>query len=148
MNQIAGDILISHLRGIFTAELFSFTPQNLGLEQYSVEHWIGSHPDLKPCDAAPMNSISESSNEVFDFLWAQAPRRSSAPLGLLSQERETKVLEKPDIVLREYYYLAGNYFRWYKLYNKSPPSSSWIWQRFPNGEMWMDGVPDFMDQVL
>ena len=162
MNDAASETLVSQLRGATTTQLFPFTPQNLGLDQYSVEHWIGSHPDFEPCDVAPVrhswfplftggsylpNEYTRS--QVYDFMWSQAPRRSSAPVGRgLDRRKERDVNEKDDVVFREYCYLAGNLFRWHKLYNKAPPWNSWVWQWYPKGEEWMMGAKKYSHEVV
>ncbi|KAL7543967.1 hypothetical protein ACHAWF_007493, partial [Thalassiosira exigua] len=145
MDEVAGDALESKLRSAITTELIPFTPQNLGLRRYSVEHWIGSHPDFEPCDVAPVrhrwfpwfygNSYipnDYTSSRAYDFMWEQAPRRSSAPALQLSQE----------VISLEYFYLAGNLIRWFKLYNKAPSGNSWVWQWYPNGNRWMLGIKE------
>jgi len=161
MNDAAGDTLVSQLRRAVTTELFPFTPQNLGLDQYSVEHWIGSHPDFEPCDVAPVRHSwfplftggsylpnDFTSSRSYDFMWARAPRRSSAPVGQLSRKTETMATETDNIVFREYYYLAGNLFRWFKLYNKAPPQNSWVWQWYPSGNEWMQGAKKHGSDVV
>ena len=161
MNDAADATLISQLRNAITTELFQFTPQNLGLGQYSVEHWVGSHPDLEPCDVGPVRHswfpsftrgtylpLDYTSSRSYDFMWAQAPRRSSAPSGLLSRWIERRAMAKDDIAFREYYYLAGNLFRWFKLYNKSPPWSSWAWRWFPQGNAWLQGTKKYGPDVV
>jgi len=161
MNNAAGDTLVSQLRRAVTTELFPFTPQNLGLDQYSVEHWIGSHPDFEPCDVAPVRHSwfplftggsylpnDYTSSRAYDFMWSHAPRRSTAPAGRLSRKREKEAMEKDDIVFREYYYLAGNLFRWFKLYNKAPPWNSWVWQWYPKGNEWMLGAKKHGSNVV
>jgi len=162
MNDSAGNTLVSKLRGAITTELFQFTPQTLGLNQYSVEHWIGSDPDFKPCDVAPVrHSIfpifsggsyapnDYRGSQAYDFQWALAPRRSSAPdERRLKRWRENRAVEKDDIAYREYHYLAGNLFRWYKLYSKAPPPNSWVWKWYPRGEEWMHGTKRYGSSVV
>ena len=67
---------------------------------------------------------------------SSAPRRGSAPPGYLAGDSESKFRLKRNIALREYYYLAGNVFRWHRLYNKVPGGNSWVWQWFPDGQLW------------
>ncbi len=38
--------------------------------------------------------------------------------------------------MREYYLLAGNLWRWYQLYGMAPPSKSWVWSFYPDGDVW------------
>ena len=161
MNDAADDTLVSQLRGALTTDLFQFTPQNLGLDQYSVEHWIGSHPDFKPCDVAPVRHSwfplftggsylpnDYSSSRTYDFKWSEAPRRSSAPPGRLSRKIEKMTIEKDDVAFREYFYLAGNLYRWYRLYNGVPPLDSWAWKWYPRGDQWMQGAKKYGSNVV
>lgn len=136
MNDIAGETLLSLLSNMFTTELYPFTPKILGMRQHWVEHWIGSHPDFQPCDTSPTTG---STTGTWNFFWAKAPRGSSAPNQLMSPEKEKQVLQTPDVVLREYYFLAGKIYCWYKLYDKAPSWDSWVWEYYPQGEMWRFG---------
>ena len=153
MNKIAGETLVAHLERSFTTELFAFTPQNLGLYHYSVEHWIGSHPDIKPCDVAPVKKSwipwfrsnayianDYSSSRIYDFLWGVAPRRSHAPIGTLAKGTERAVSQEEASLFREYFYLAGNLFKWNELGLGHPSEESWVWKWFPGGDIWKKGV--------
>ena len=141
MHDNAGDVFLAHLRTQFTSELVKFTPQILGMHQHSIEHWIGSHPDLKPCDVGPMKTSSDyDENTIIDdmkrYTLAVAPRRGSAPPGFLNDDKELKFRSKREVAFREYYYLAGNVFRWHILYDRVPSSDSWVWKWFPDGALW------------
>ena len=151
MNNVAEDALVANLEKSFTSKLFQFTPQNLGFDHYSVEHWIGSHPDIKPCDVAPVKKSwlpwfrgntyianDYSSSRIYDFLWGVAPRRSHAPVGALAASTEKAVREKDTTLFRDYFYLAGNMYKWNKLYGEGPPEDSWVWNWFPGGDVWRE----------
>ncbi|KAL3796945.1 hypothetical protein HJC23_000698 [Cyclotella cryptica] len=153
MNNHAGEALVTHLERSFTTNLFPFTPQNLGLSHYSVEHWIGSHPDIKPCDVAPIvtswfpfltgnayTSNDYSSSRIYDFRWGLAPRRGSAPIGTLPAAKEKEVIEMETLLFREYFHMAGHLHRWYHLYGVAPPGNSWVWDWFAKGDVWREGV--------
>ena len=152
INDLGDDSMIMNLRDKFLLSLFPFTPQSLGMQQYSIEHWIGAHPNLKPCDVAPMNDVSWNeplSIQMNKYSWALAPRRSGAPPGHpINAEKESSKRRTGDVVIREYYYLAGNLFRWYRLYNVAPDDSSWVWQWFPDGQIWNIGVKLFGSEVV
>jgi hypothetical protein len=161
MSDAADDTFISQLSRAVTTDLFPFTPQNLGLGHYSAEHWIGSHPDFAPCDVAPVNHgwfplrgegsylpIDYTSSAAYDFQWADAPRRSSAPAGCLSRKIEEDVRKKDDVLFREYYYLAGSLFRWFKIYDQAPPTNSWVWRWYPKGSEWLQGVEQHRSDVV
>ena len=141
MNDIAQDALIYQIEEIYTTKLIAFNQRILGSYQHSVEHWIGSHPDLRPCDVAPINTekYGTLSSDMTQYSWSMAPgRRGSAPPGTLTLEEaeESKFRQKRDVALHEYYYLAGNVLRWHRLYDKIPNSNSWVWQWFPDGQLW------------
>lgn len=57
MVDVSGDVALSALRRAFTMELHGgqefMSAETLGLDQHSMEHWVGSHPDLRPCDVFP-----------------------------------------------------------------------------------------------
>lgn len=161
MNGIASDALVSRLGNIFSTELIPFTPQTLGMDHYSVEHWIGSHPDFQPCDVAPVSrswfplrcggsyyEVDYGRSNVYDFQWSLGPRRGSAPNGRVNCMTEKRIATKDEMLFREYSYLAGNLFRWYTLYNKAPPAESWIWQWFPKGDSWFYGVEKHGSKVV
>lgn len=143
MYNITGDTYLAHLRKQFTTELFELDPQILGLHQHSIEHWIGGHPDLKPCDVAPMTDAS-TPGRILDrmkrYSWSLAPRRGSAPAGYLTGDTESNFRSSREVAFREYYYLAGNIFRWHNLYDKIPASDSWVWQWYPDGQTWEDAA--------
>jgi len=144
MNEVAQDALLAQLEEVYTTKLIRFNERILGSYQHSTEHWIGSHPDLKPCDVAPrdINIIENGNvNSMSRYSLGQAPRRSSAPLGTFNSEgdaeAELKFRLKRDVALREYYYLAGNNFRWHRLYDTMPSDNSWVWKHFPDGQLWL-----------
>eukprot|EP00581_Thalassiosira_minuscula_P016461 CAMPEP_0183718684 /NCGR_PEP_ID=MMETSP0737-20130205/11876_1 /TAXON_ID=385413 /ORGANISM="Thalassiosira miniscula, Strain CCMP1093" /LENGTH=824 /DNA_ID=CAMNT_0025948291 /DNA_START=113 /DNA_END=2587 /DNA_ORIENTATION=+ len=135
MYGTAGDAFLAHLRTQFTTELFAFNPKILGLHQHSAKHWIGGHPDLKPCDVFSMKEDQKLMSNHFSL--SIAPRRGSAPPGHLDTgDREDNFRLRREVALREYYYLAGNIFRWFRLYDKIPDRGSWVWDWFPDGQLW------------
>lgn len=139
MNDIASNALLAQLKETYTTKLLRFDARILGSYQHSIEHWIGAHPDLKPCDVAP-TSAENFDGTMMDRMKrhsrAPAPRRGSAPPGYLTGDSESQFRLKRTKALREYYYLAGNLFRWDRLYHKVPDANSWVWQWFPDGQLW------------
>ena len=153
MNDIAADVLLAQLEEVYTTKLIRFDERILGSYQHSVEHWIGSHPDLKPCDIGPMMMSSDhDENTILDdmkqYSLAVAPRRGSAPPGYINDEAsELKFRLRREVALREYYYLAGNVLRWHRLYDKVPESTSWAWKWFPDGTLWESAAKSGEDAV-
>ncbi|KAL7537660.1 hypothetical protein ACHAXR_007985 [Thalassiosira sp. AJA248-18] len=140
MYDVAGDAFIGRLRKQFTSQLFELTPRILGVKQYSVEHWIGAHPDLKPCDVAPMSTEKIDGtikDQMKHYSWSLAPRRgSSREPAKLAGEKESDFRLKREAAFREYFYLAGNVFRWHRFYDKVPDADSWVWKWFPDAKSW------------
>jgi hypothetical protein len=136
MNNLAGDVLVKHLESTFTAELTPFTPENLDMNHFSVEYWIGSHPDVKPCDVVPMKK--QWSNDI-----ALSTKNISTAL---SEQRELS--ENDSALFRDYFYLAGNSYRWHYLYGMAPSDDSWAWTWFPQGNEWRKGVSKYGSNVV
>ena len=161
MNNIAADALLAQVEEIYTTKLARFNARILGSYQHSIEHWIGSHPDLKPCDVAPVvrtGKVVAAGGTILkqmkQYSWSLAPRRGSAPPGTLDDEGERGFRKRREVALREYYYLAGNVFRWHRLYDRVPDANSWAWQWFPDGGIWQtashtaNAVNELANQLL
>jgi hypothetical protein len=81
-----------------------------GLDRYSTEHWIGSHPDIRPCDVGPKGFhkyVTEPSDRK-DFRWAMAPRpiRVGPPVDIC-RPCKNKLERIRALRLGEYYLLPG-----------------------------------------
>jgi hypothetical protein len=51
----------------------------MGLDRYADEHWVGSHPDLVPCNMDPFGSLANAFRGILkqdEFQWAMGPRNS------------------------------------------------------------------------
>jgi hypothetical protein len=142
MKDVIGKALLAKLRGQISMNMFPDRSDHLGLERYAIDHWIGSHPELQPCDLSISGDGFESwlgrDRNISDFTWAMAPRRFDAPFGFNSTQE--RVLASRSLCRTEFYYLAGHLLKWYGLYGKPPPLSSWVWPWFPEGSLWSKGV--------
>lgn len=131
-----------------------------GLDRFALEHWIGSHPSLDPCDVAGIWAGSlyndERANET-DLTWSLAPH---APMGpnykywIFNQWHRDEdqnlallMLDKTNR-LHEYFLLPGFLHKWIYLYNETPPLLSWAWYWFPDGELWQQRVEDLGVDVV
>jgi len=160
MEKVAGDALVWKLRKMIGTNLFDFDPELLGLSQYNTLHWIGSHPNLKPCDVAPVKYSwfggliapnDYSSSKSYDFRWALAPRRSSAPLDTplaLARQLEDKVRTDEAKTFQEYWYLAGQIQKWHSIYGTVPREDSWVWKWYPRGKEWLEGWTRSGEEVI
>jgi hypothetical protein len=134
---------------LFPPDKFPAEPDRYGLDRFAAEHWIGSHPQLVPCDLSDTASIhywyTQDRNQT-ELNFAMAPRRPlRAPLKLWPvmtdmKKVKLKVLNSPELRSKEYFLLPGYIFKWYALYHEFPPASSWVWSWFPDGELWQDRI--------
>jgi hypothetical protein len=130
---------------IWTRFKFGIVPVNvksLGLGGYGMEHWVGSHPTLLPCDV---------SNNVFSYYYTQ-DRSTSKTFSInygahlagsafnYDKEAELRVRAEESARVSEFSFLAGFIQKWFMLYNGPPPASSWVWTYFPDGNRWSIGI--------
>jgi hypothetical protein len=143
MTDITRRALLNRLQQKFTTNLFTDRPDQFGIERYAMEHWVGSHPHIKPCDVSD-KSVGlahwrrRGERSAAEFKWGMAPRRKNAPLHN-DHKAQTTVYGTRAKRMREYFLLPGNIFKWFALYNETPPHDSWIWSWFPDGEEWRLG---------
>lgn len=114
---------------------------SLGLKRFTSEHWIGSHPSIRPCDVSVEEDYwywENHDHSVGEFQWSMFPRRAYNA----SHEFAMNVsyLDMHDIRLRYYDLLPGLLYLWRELYNSTPPESSWIWSWLPDGSLWKEAV--------
>lgn len=118
------------------------TTQALGTAQYAVRHWIGSHPLIEPCDLSSSEDVSYWRSHEYlasrDFKWSMWPRRKYNATYEFSSD--PSLVENSDLRLRSYSLLAGLLYRWFNLYNATPPENSWIWSSLPDGGFWKEAV--------
>jgi len=127
MADAAGHALYLSLWGQLNTRRFGYREDLFGLDRYSDEHWIGSHPDVRPCDLsqAPISWGGPGARDPTD------------PLTLDVDERK-----------RDYFLLPGQILKWMRLYGQVPSNSSWIWSHYPDGEGWKNAVVKYGNQVV
>jgi len=116
-----------------------------GLKRFAYEHWIGTHPDLQPCDVTTTKGdIFTFDHNESDFVWSMAPRQ---PIGLdydywqaLRYPSFHAVLKDKERRMKEYFLLPGMLHKWINLYNETPPLTSWVWSWYPDGVEWREHV--------
>ena len=133
--------------------IFKNQASYMALGRYASEAWSGSHPSIVACDMSEVRSIDFWKKEVpqreieANFNFSLAPRATDAR-GKYLHIRRTKRNKETNLV-REYYLLAGNLFKWINLYNgEIPPKKSWVWDFFPNGDIWWNGWLRYGDDVV
>eukprot|EP00401_Gymnodinium_catenatum_P000726 CAMPEP_0117472766 /NCGR_PEP_ID=MMETSP0784-20121206/8421_1 /TAXON_ID=39447 /ORGANISM="" /LENGTH=373 /DNA_ID=CAMNT_0005266937 /DNA_START=121 /DNA_END=1242 /DNA_ORIENTATION=+ len=126
----------------------------MGTGRYAAEHWIGSHPDIQPCDVSVEREVRYWANHDHvqeEFQWSMFPRSpfNVPDKGLLPAD----VKDNPDLRLRTYQYLPGLLWRQQSLYKKIPSiETSWHYGLFRDGAFYKDGLArhgaKFIDMVL
>lgn len=127
-------------KGFLTSILFDDRLDRFGLERYSMEHWIASHPDIRPCDIAtsPLKDWLKGLATEEQYTLAIGPRHRGPPVDI-PPENVTDILQMNETARRmELFYLPGRLRLWDALYQKIPRHDSWIWTWFPDGLFWKD----------
>jgi len=145
MKDVVIQLIFQRLRSQVTTSFFPDRMDYFGLDRYSIDFWIGSHPSLEPCDLTDKEfglqswrKDADSHNTTPPFHWAMAPRQNGAPFDMKWIVKE-KVMEDDSLRMREYSFLAGHLSRWYTLYEQGPESFSWVWLAMPDGLEWLRG---------
>jgi hypothetical protein len=141
-----------------------------GIDRYSVNYWITSHPALNPCDLSndethhlmywrlvPPASVGSGVHkqdervELQQVLYGRkaklAPSHEGSPL-FFNATAYHIVLSDPAYRIREISFLGGHLLRWYFLYNRGPSLSSRMWSWFPDGTLWKTGMIEHGSDVV
>ena len=101
-------------------------PSWIGTDRYATEHWLGSHPGLKPCEVfSPKDGIPTFSYDTLKkkrvFAKKVTARLQTAP-GMNFKEQ----WEHP-YRLHPWYRKAGKLYEYKRLYGKKPDKNSWFY---------------------
>ncbi|GKY94309.1 hypothetical protein MPSEU_000396700 [Mayamaea pseudoterrestris] len=133
----------------FELNLLPVKDSNLGVDRYANEHWVGSNPEVQPCDMSDTYDMSfwqKTDQPDEAFKWEMQPRSSTPSIlkHLRTRDKTTR--------LKDYFLLGGYLYKWYTLYGRGPPSDSWVWEWFPFGAEWKEAVENYgahaMDVLL
>lgn len=133
MEELAQKVFVLQSKGIFDMNLFPIRDDFYGLNRYSSEHWVGSHPSLEACDLSKDDDFGfwlTGNHWSKNFSFGMGPRHSGSPV---KEEKFTieKVQQNETLRLKEYFFLAGRIFKYFELYGEVPKPSSWVWTWFP-----------------
>ena len=144
MHQVVSEAFLMKVRGQLTMSLLAEMPSTLGIDRYTSEFWVGSHPSLRPCDLSgkPLQTWFRSDAQPSDFdLFAGAR-------GNIEDVRKITIPKRQKFRLMEYYLLPGHLLRWFHLYNQAPPTGSYIWDFFPDGNKWKTATKEHGRNVV
>jgi hypothetical protein len=143
MEDAIGLTLLARLRTNVKSTLFDDRPDRFGLDRYSVDHWVGSHPSIRPCDLSSDHDwehwLTADRNDA-DFRWSMAPRPPLSSPFDMNFAVTNQTLARENDRIREVFFLAGHLIQWYTLYHEAPGTESWVWSWFPDGDRWRHGV--------
>jgi hypothetical protein len=150
MSNLAKQITDYEQQGRFLFHTFRNQDIYMGLDRYASEAWPGSHPSVVACDLSTERKVDfwkRPQPAALDFWnFSLAPRPTDTSGKFLHIRRTLR--NKPTYRMREFWLLAGNLFKWIRLYNQVPPRSSWVWRFFPDGEDWWNGYKMFGNSVV
>ncbi|GKY97073.1 hypothetical protein MPSEU_000665800 [Mayamaea pseudoterrestris] len=149
--QVVKRFLIMRLRKQMTDALF--TPEGkdyFGLERYAAEHWVGSHPDIRPCDCLPNRKLAAQTRIKYSLadLEFQKGLRDYLPATGYRPSLFQRIMSDPAARIREYYVFGGMLMKWYALYGRAPDPSSWVWTHHPDGAFWLSKVTRFGEKAI
>ena len=133
-------ILLDNLRGEgLWARLFPTSTAFVGTDRYMSEHWVGSSPNITPCDVSRELHmdywLEDTRNTTQDFEWSMAPRFPFND-SLAVWDVNFDILKKPHKRMREYFLLPGHLHRWIREYNATPSAESWVWSWYLDAQRW------------
>mmetsp|Transcript_20156 Transcript_20156/g.43481 ORF Transcript_20156/g.43481 Transcript_20156/m.43481 type:complete len:579 (-) Transcript_20156:22-1758(-) len=145
--QVKRAILMENLKqdGL-QAKFLPAVPNNVGSGRYLGEQWIGSSPQLVPCDVSREVGIAywmgEKRNTTIEFDLHLAPRfpMNHSDWAWNAAIEDGEVLEKPYRRMRDFFLLPGHLHRWAQEYKAFPPITSWVWDWFVDGHRWRKRV--------
>lgn len=128
--------------------LFAMEAHYIGKRRYESEVWVGSHPDLRPCDVSVEPNkdywLEEDRDFALEFRFDMAPRHSlSANWLWWSYTSHNQTLTDPAARLRDYFLLRGILYRSLAFYGKIPGRNSYIWRWFPDSDMWRMAIDKY-----
>ena len=137
------EVLLLKLRNQLRGSLLWDQRDFLGLDRYQDEHWVGSHPDIVPCDMDPVGDLLD----VFDGIlqeheleWGMGPRNTGI-CGGINDNLQADVRNNLHLRRRELLFLPGLLTKWYTMYGQAPQEDSWVWDFFPEGrDVWLPAV--------
>lgn len=103
-------------------------PSLTGHDRFAAEHWLNSHPSVRPCDVYPGVYLWAYDNLPENNLWE--PILAKAPRFTPMQKYETPEFIAQGFQKAEWFHLNGRIYEWKSLYGQIPQNDSWIWNYY------------------
>jgi hypothetical protein len=120
-------------------------PASLGLGRFANEVWIGSHPDVIPCDVSPATSFTlyktdTTENSFPEMQFGMLPKRTLDEIvecdDIGNRERKQNVMQNETLRKRDFFLLPGMLFQSSFRYQSLPLNTSWVFDQYPDGPYW------------
>lgn len=106
---------------------------SLAQGRFAAEYFIGSHPDLVPCEGYTDGSFSMVPSKPF----------LRTAMSYINRTAYNELMMEKGGSYNEFFLLPGLLWRWHVMYNSTPSNSSWVWTHFPDGIKWRDALHEF-----
>jgi hypothetical protein len=120
-------------------------PASLGLGRFANEVWIGSHPDVIPCDVSPATSFTlyktdTTDDSIPEMQFGMLPKRTFDEIvqcdDIGNRERKHNVMQNETRRKRDFFLLPGMLFQSSFRYQSLPLNTSWVFDQYPDGPYW------------
>jgi hypothetical protein len=135
MSEFVAEALTLQIWGKLVSPLFKVSMETMGLDHFAPHHWIGSGPSISPCQVEGFGLERQSKTNDYSVL-QKAPRNLSSALNAIN----ATVAGVESLRMRELTYLPGLLLKWYMLYGNAPDFTSWVYDVYPDGELWRQGI--------
>jgi hypothetical protein len=116
MTSILSEMARQKKKGRFLTNLYNPNREGaLGIGRYAWEHWIASHPSVRPCDISKTADfrywVTEDHYHEPDYQWSMTPRHdlATAPWYRIQTGKRRQILADKSQRMREYYLLVSTY---------------------------------------
>ena len=141
-------------RNILATNLYNKTaPWHEQTGRYAWEIWPVSHPSIRPCDLSATPALTHwyvDRRPTSEMIWDWAPRHALQDERWLMPypDQRNQTLSDANQRMHDYFLLPGHLTRWFTLYGQGPPSDSWVWSWFPDGDQWRQAVEEHGEQAV
>lgn len=126
----------------FTRGEYTFTDKQAwytGMRRYSCEHWVGTHPDIMPCDL-------QGDHEWFD--WHKIDFENASHTSPRAPQPNSKNSNETAGGNLTFSRLTADLYRYYQYYQKVPSLKSWMFDYFSDGPFWRTALSKYDSSIL
>ena len=108
----------------------------VGLGRYAMEHWIHSHPTVRPCDVFDQKQghtfIKENKVDLenVELKRQMAPRKKVNTNNIAKPKRQWEPDQMDKNGTHPWFQLPGRLYEWNALYGSAPQNTSWVYSHY------------------